>query len=202
MTVQLSLFQCIEVWKCKAYAREYWRRKYHSTIDLLFDWFRLVCFADKKNCQLSYSWFQTSQTEGQQYSDTSPFSILSIRQIYFGAVTFTPDDTCIDTQNCLALVHVSKQRNRLMSRQKDRQMERRREGRHRERKRERENRETDRETDKIKRDWQREREGDKKQREWEREGDKNRDNEKRREAKNRENEKERETKTERMRKRT
>ncbi len=33
----------------------------------------LVCFANKnKNCQLSYSWFQTSQTGGQQYSDTSP----------------------------------------------------------------------------------------------------------------------------------
>jgi len=32
----------------------------------------LVCFANKnKNCQLSYSWFQTSQW----YSDTSPFSI-------------------------------------------------------------------------------------------------------------------------------
>ncbi len=28
-----------------------------------------------KNCQLSYSWFQTSQTGGQGYSDTSPFSI-------------------------------------------------------------------------------------------------------------------------------
>ncbi len=27
------------------------------------------------SCQLSYSWFQTSQTGGQQYSDTSPFSI-------------------------------------------------------------------------------------------------------------------------------
>ncbi len=24
---------------------------------------------------MSYSWFQTSQTGGQQYSDTSPFSI-------------------------------------------------------------------------------------------------------------------------------
>jgi hypothetical protein len=50
--------------------------KYHCTIDLLFDWFGLVCFANKNNnCQLSYSSFQTSQTEGQQYSDTSPFSI-------------------------------------------------------------------------------------------------------------------------------
>ncbi len=36
----------------------------------------LVCFANKnENCQLSYNWFQTSQTGGQQYSDTSPFSI-------------------------------------------------------------------------------------------------------------------------------
>jgi hypothetical protein len=50
--------------------------KYHCTIDLLFDWFALVCFANKnKNCQLSYSRFQTSQAGGQRYSDTSPFSI-------------------------------------------------------------------------------------------------------------------------------
>ncbi len=56
--------------------REYWRWKYHCTIDLLFDWFGLVCFANKnKNCWLSYSWFQTSQTGGRQYNDTSPFSI-------------------------------------------------------------------------------------------------------------------------------
>ncbi len=59
-----------------ACTREYLRGKYHCTIDLLFDWFGLVCFANKnKNCQLSYSWFQTSQTGGQRYSDTSPFSI-------------------------------------------------------------------------------------------------------------------------------
>ncbi len=50
--------------------------KYHCTIDLLFDWFGLDCFANKnKNCQLPYSCFQTSQTGGQWYSDTSPFSI-------------------------------------------------------------------------------------------------------------------------------
>jgi hypothetical protein len=56
--------------------REYLKGKYHCTIDLLFDWFGLVCFANKnKNNQLSYSWFQTSQTGGQWYSDTSPFSI-------------------------------------------------------------------------------------------------------------------------------
>jgi hypothetical protein len=46
--------------------------KYHCTVDLLFDWFGLVCFANKyTNCQLSYSWFQASQTGGQLYSDTS-----------------------------------------------------------------------------------------------------------------------------------
>jgi hypothetical protein len=50
--------------------------KYHCTTDLLFDWFGLVCLANKnKNCQLSYNRFQTSQTGGQSYSDTSPFSI-------------------------------------------------------------------------------------------------------------------------------
>jgi hypothetical protein len=50
--------------------------KYHCTIDFLFDWFGLVCFANKnKNCQLSYSKFQTNQTGGQWYSDASPFSI-------------------------------------------------------------------------------------------------------------------------------
>ncbi len=54
-------------------AREYQRGKYHCTVDLLFYWFGLVCFANKnKNCQLSYSWFQTSQIGGQRYSDTSP----------------------------------------------------------------------------------------------------------------------------------
>ncbi len=47
-----------------------------GSITVLFYWFWLVCFANKtKNCQLSYRWFQTSQMGGQQYSDTSPFSI-------------------------------------------------------------------------------------------------------------------------------
>ncbi len=57
-------------------AREHWRGKYHCTVDLLFDQFGLVSFANKnKNCQFSYSWFQTSQTGGQWYSDTSPFNV-------------------------------------------------------------------------------------------------------------------------------
>jgi hypothetical protein len=56
--------------------REYSKGKYHCTLDLLFDWFGLVCFANKnKICQLSYSSFQTSQNGGQRYTDTSPFSI-------------------------------------------------------------------------------------------------------------------------------
>jgi hypothetical protein len=50
--------------------------KGEGTIDHLFDQFGLVCLANKnKNCKLSYSWFQTSQTGGQPYSDASPFSI-------------------------------------------------------------------------------------------------------------------------------
>jgi hypothetical protein len=34
--------------KVKELSREYQRGKYHCTIDLLFDWFGLVCFANKK----------------------------------------------------------------------------------------------------------------------------------------------------------
>ncbi len=56
-------------------SREYYRGKYHCTVDLLFDCFGLVCFANKnQNCQLSYSWFQTSQTGGKWYCDNFPFS--------------------------------------------------------------------------------------------------------------------------------
>jgi hypothetical protein len=43
-------------------------------VDLLFDWFGLVCFANK-NKKMSVLIQQTSQTGGQWYSDTSPFSI-------------------------------------------------------------------------------------------------------------------------------
>ncbi len=36
--------------------REYSRGKYHCTVDLRFDWFGLVCFANKnKKCHLSYN---------------------------------------------------------------------------------------------------------------------------------------------------
>jgi hypothetical protein len=42
--------------KAEELTREYYRGKYPFTIDLLFDWFGLVCIANKnKNCQLSCS---------------------------------------------------------------------------------------------------------------------------------------------------
>ncbi len=42
--------------------------------EILFMTVGLVCFANKnKNCRLSYSRFQSSQTGGQWYSDTSPY---------------------------------------------------------------------------------------------------------------------------------
>ncbi len=76
-----------------ACTREYWRGKYHCTIDLLFDWFRLVCFANKnKNCQLSNTWFQTSPTGGKWYSDTSPFSIPCL---HYKHVTIVNDDCSV-----------------------------------------------------------------------------------------------------------
>ncbi len=60
-----------------------------------FDWFGMVCFANKnKNCQLSYSWFQTSQTGGQWHNDTSLLSISRFLSIIFlpqtGTLIFCP----------------------------------------------------------------------------------------------------------------
>ncbi len=71
--------------------------KYHCTVDLLFDWFGLVCFANKNsNCQLSYSWFQTSQTGGQQYSYTSHFSIpCSTYKTMYSIPWSLPDQGCV-----------------------------------------------------------------------------------------------------------
>ncbi len=67
------------------------RGEHHCTVDLLFDWFGLVCFANNnKNCQLSYSLFQTSQTGGQQYSNTSPFSIPCLCYFFNLGQNFTP----------------------------------------------------------------------------------------------------------------
>jgi hypothetical protein len=50
--------------------------KYHCTIYLLFDWFGISCMTTDNFCfYLQNRLIQTSQTGGQQYSDTSPFSI-------------------------------------------------------------------------------------------------------------------------------
>jgi hypothetical protein len=50
--------------------------KHHCTIDLLFDWFGISCMTTENICfYLQSRLIQTSQTGGQWYSDTSPFSI-------------------------------------------------------------------------------------------------------------------------------
>ena len=49
---------------------------YHCTVDLLFDWYGISCMTTDNFCfYLQNRWIQTSQTGGQWYSDTSPFSI-------------------------------------------------------------------------------------------------------------------------------
>ncbi len=56
-------------------------------------WISLFCNKNK-NCQLSYSWFQTSQTGGEWYSDTSPFSI-----------PYTDTDTHTHTQHIFIYIY-------------------------------------------------------------------------------------------------
>jgi hypothetical protein len=51
-------------------------KKYHCTVDLLFDWFGISYNTTEIFCfYLQNRLIQTSQTGGQWYSDTSPFSI-------------------------------------------------------------------------------------------------------------------------------
>jgi hypothetical protein len=67
---------CVCVCVCVWCVREYLRGKYHSTIDLLFDRFGFSCMTTDNFCfYLQNRLIQTSQTGGQCYSDTSPFSI-------------------------------------------------------------------------------------------------------------------------------
>ncbi len=72
---------CLPVWLTQptcpvCTGREYLRGKYHCTIDLLFDWFGISYTTTDNFCfYLLNRQIQTSQTGGQQYSDTSPFSI-------------------------------------------------------------------------------------------------------------------------------
>jgi hypothetical protein len=56
--------------------REYYCGKYHCTVDLLFDWFGISCLTTGNYCfYFQNRLIQTSQTGGQQYSYTFPFSI-------------------------------------------------------------------------------------------------------------------------------
>jgi hypothetical protein len=50
------------------------RGEYHCTVDLLFDWFGISC-TDNFCFYLQNRLIQTSKTGGEQYSDTSSFSI-------------------------------------------------------------------------------------------------------------------------------
>ncbi len=59
-------------------------REYHCTIDLLFD-----CMTTDNFC--FYLQDRLIQTGGQQYSDTSPFSIPWIRWL-MGAIDFQPNE--------------------------------------------------------------------------------------------------------------
>ena len=58
--------------------------KYHCTVDLLFDWFGIDCMTtDNFSFYFQNRLIQTSQTGGQQYSDTSPlvFPTFTLTQI-------------------------------------------------------------------------------------------------------------------------
>jgi hypothetical protein len=57
------------------WGREYNRGKYHNTVDLLFERFGISCMTSDNCFYLLNRLIQTSQTGGQWYSDTSPFSI-------------------------------------------------------------------------------------------------------------------------------
>jgi hypothetical protein len=47
--------------------------KYHSTVDLLSDWFGISCMTTDHFCfYLQNRLIQTSQTGGKRFSDTSP----------------------------------------------------------------------------------------------------------------------------------
>jgi len=88
---QASAFRehCMEAFKQRidGTTREYYRGKYHCTIDLLLDWFGISCMTTDNLCfYLQNSLIQTSQTGGQWYSDTSPFSIPWLKARRFGNI--------------------------------------------------------------------------------------------------------------------
>jgi hypothetical protein len=61
--------------KC-LYRQRILKGKYYCTVDLPIDWFGISCMTTDNFCfYLQNILIQTSQTGGQWYSDTSPFSI-------------------------------------------------------------------------------------------------------------------------------
>ncbi len=72
-----KLFICsISDIEYKLYTQGTLKGKYYCTVDLLFDWFGISCMTtDNFGFYLQNRLIQTSQTGGQWYSDTSPFSI-------------------------------------------------------------------------------------------------------------------------------
>jgi hypothetical protein len=80
----LTIRKHLKIWKTQmivvrvfySSCREYWRGKYHCTVDLLFDWFGISCMTTDNFCfYLQNRLIQTSQIGGQWYSNTSHFSI-------------------------------------------------------------------------------------------------------------------------------
>ncbi len=78
--ILLPLYVCLDLLrlsrKLRLLNQGILKGKYHYTVDLLFDWFGISCLNTDSFCfYLQNRLIQTSQTGGQQYSGTSPYSI-------------------------------------------------------------------------------------------------------------------------------
>jgi hypothetical protein len=70
------MYKCSNKLECLSLISSTKGGKRLCTIDLLFDWFGISCMTTHNFCfYLQNRLIQTSQTGGQWYSDTSPFSI-------------------------------------------------------------------------------------------------------------------------------
>ncbi len=77
LTLCTNKLECLKVANPHALIQGILKGKYQCTIDLLFDWLGISCMTTDNFCfYLQNRQFQTSQTGGQQHSDTSPFSIM------------------------------------------------------------------------------------------------------------------------------
>ncbi len=77
--------------------------KYHCTVDLLFVWLGISCMTTDNFCfYLLNRLIQTSQTGGQWYSDTSPFSIPCLNLWFTSSVFYH----CAVTTGYKAMVHI------------------------------------------------------------------------------------------------